>query len=134
MSFLLNQLALAFFNLVNSRIDACRILKHKTIAHGINLTAYAIFTGLVIWISKQNLVAAILFSCSAFFNRQLSFDVPLNLRRKLPYYYQSTANPPKAWWDKIENKIFGIADGKKILLFYAAMWVLTIIVYFITVK
>lgn len=128
MSFLLNQLALAFFNLVNSRIDAYRILRNKTIAHGINFGAYAAFIGLVIWIADYSLSNGVLFGISAFLNRQLSFDIPLNLRRGLPWFYQSTANPPKAWWDKVERRLFGIDyDGKKIVFWYSALFLFTLI-------
>lgn len=126
MTFLINQFILAFFNYVNSRIDAYRILKHKTIAHAINFIAYAVVVGIVIWLFKMNWPNGILFCFSAFFNRQISFDVPLNLRRGLPYYYQSTANPPKAILDKIERVIFSDNNGKKILLFYSIMWCITI--------
>lgn len=128
MNFLLNQLALAFFNLVNSRIDAYRILRNKTIAHGINFGAYAVFTGLVIWIADYSLPNDVLFGISAFLNRQLSFDIPLNLRRGLDWFYQSTANPPKAWWDKVERRLFGIDyDGKKIVFWYSALFLFTLI-------
>lgn len=128
MDFILNQIALAFFNLVNSRIDAYRILKHKHIAHGINFGAYALFAGLIIWIADYNVKKAVLFLCSAFFNRQLSFDIPLNLRRGLPWFYQSTANPPKSITDRIERWLFGIDyDGKKIVLWYSIFYIFTIL-------
>lgn len=128
MSFILNQFALAFWNFINSRIDAYRILKNKTIAHGINFGAYAAFAALVVWISDMNLPNIVLFGVSAFFNRQLSFDIPLNLRRKLDWYYQSTARHPKAILDRIENAIFGMGVGKEIVLFYGFMWVSTILI------
>lgn len=126
MTFILNQFILAFCNLINSRIDAYLILKNKTIAHWINLTAYAIVTGGLIVIFKMNWPNAILFCFSAFFNRQLSFDIPLNLRRHLDAFYQSTANPPAALWDRVERVLFPDNDGKKIALFYAIMWCVTI--------
>lgn len=128
MSFLLNQIALAFWNLINSRIDAYRILKHKGIAHGINLVVYAVAVGVVCWIAKYGVKEIVLCGVSAFFNRQLSFDIPLNKRRKLPWYYQSTANPPAAWWDKVERKVFGVDyDGKKIVVWYSFLFVLSVI-------
>lgn len=120
MTFILSQLALALFNVVNAYLDAYRILKHKEIAHAINFIAYAIFSIIIVYVVKYDIGDIILFCCCAFFNRQLSFDIPLNLRRKLPWHYQSTANPPKALWDKIEKKLFGIDyDGKKIVLWYS---------------
>lgn len=126
MTFILNQFILAFCNLINSRLDAYRILKHKTIAHWINLTAYGVVIGVLIVLFKMNWPNAILFCFSAFFNRQLSFDIPLNLRRKLPWFYQSTANPPAAWWDRVERALFPHNDGKKIAEFYLIMWCIAI--------
>lgn len=129
MSFFLNQLALVIWNFANSRIDAYRILKHKEIAHGINFVAYAIVTSVLIWVSDYGVERAIWFSVGAFFNRQLSFDIPLNLRRGLPWYYQSTANPPKAIWDRIERWVFGMEskDGKRIVIWYSLFYLWTIL-------
>lgn len=126
MDFLLNQFALAFFNLVNSRVDAYRILRNKKIAHGINFGAYAVFTGLIIWIADYNWPNGILFTFSAFFNRQIVFDPSLNLRRHLSFFYQSTANPPKAILDRIERLIWHSNDGVKIFFFYLNMWLITL--------
>lgn len=126
MTFIINQFILVFCNLINSRLDAYRILKHKTIAHWINLTAYGIITGVLVVLFKMNWPNAILFCFSAFFNRQLSFDIPLNMRRGLSAFYQSAANPPAAWWDRVERVFFPDNDGKKIALFYAIMWCVTV--------
>lgn len=127
MTFVINQLILAFCNLVNSRIDAYRILRNKTIAHGINFGVYAIIVGALIIIFKMNWPHAIIFCFSAFFQRQLTFDIPLNLIRHKKWYYQSMANPPKALWDKIERRLFGMDyDGKKIVMFYAILWGVTV--------
>lgn len=128
MNYLLGQISITVFNLINSRIDAYRILRHKSIAHAINFIAYAIVVGVVIWVAHFKLEEAILFGSSAFFNRQLSFDIPLNLRRGLPWYYQSMANPPKALLDKIERKLFGVDyDGKKIVFWYSAFYFMTFV-------
>lgn len=119
-TFLINQVILAAFNLINSQVDAYRILKNKAIAHPVNFVAYAIFTFIVVHIARYDIGDIAVFCVTAFFNRQLSFDIPLNLRRKLPWYYQSAANPPNAWWDRVERKLFGIDyDGKKIVLWYS---------------
>lgn len=126
MTFVINQFILAFCNLINSRVDAYLILRNKTIAHGINLGVYTAITGLLIFLFKMNWPNAILFCFSAFFNRQLSFDIPLNLRRHLKWYHQSTANPPAAWWDRVERSVFPDNDGKKIAKFYILMWCVTI--------
>jgi hypothetical protein len=126
MTFVINQFILAFCNLINSRIDAYRILRNKTIAHGINFGVYAVIVAALIVVFKMNWPNSILFCFSAFFNRQLSFDIPLNLRRHLEWYHQSTANPPAAWWDRVERVLFPDNDGKKIVLFYSIMWCVTV--------
>jgi hypothetical protein len=119
-TFLINQVVLAAFNIINSRIDAYRILKNKEIAHAVNFVAYAIFAIVVAHISRYDIGDIAVFCCTAFFNRNLVFDISLNKRRNLPWYYQSTANPPRALWDKIERKLFGVDyDGKKIVLWYS---------------
>jgi hypothetical protein len=129
MSFLLNQLSLAFWNLINSRVDAYRILKNKTIAHGINFGVYGVIVGVLVYLGRYELKTVILFCCSAFLNRQLSFDIPLNLRRGLPWYYQSIANPPKSLMDRVERKLFGVDyDGKKIVMWYSIFYAVTIII------
>lgn len=132
MNYIINQFLLAFWNLINSRIDAYRILKNKTIAHGINFVAYGLFVGLVCWLFEYDLKTIILFSVSAFFNRQFSFDLPLNLRRHLPWYYQSTANPPKAILDRVERFLFGDHPlvGIKIAIVYGILYGNTIAFYF----
>lgn len=123
MTYIIDQVVLIGWNVINSRVDAYRILRHKAIAHGINFVAYAIIVGVLIWLGRFELKDAILFGTSAFFNRQLSFDISLNLRRGLPWYYQSVAQPPKSLMDRIERKLFGMDyDGKKIVLWYSMFY------------
>jgi hypothetical protein len=134
-TFLLNQFILACFNYLNVDFDAYRILRHKTIAHGINLVAYLSFSILIYWLtvkpefSFQNFpyfdFAVYLFA--AFFNRQITFDIPLNLRRGLKWYYVSLDKPPKAWLDRQEVKFFGY-NGKAITFAYALLWMISILV------
>lgn len=132
MTFIINQLILVFYNYINSIGDAYLILKNKTIAHAINFGVYASMVVILIWAFHFDLRSSIMFCISSFFNRQLSFDISLNLRRGLPYYYQSTANPPKALMDRIERKLFGIDyNGKYIVLWYAIMYVISVSIYFI---
>lgn len=125
------EVALICWNLANSRIDAYRILKHKTIAHGINFAAYAIVTGVMIWIFYRDWVA-LPFAIGAFFGRQLWFDVPLSLRRGLKWYHVSTANPPKAFLDRIERRIFGY-NGKLATVVYGVCWVICLTVKWIMI-
>lgn len=110
------------FNLVNSQIDAYRILKNKTIAHGVNLGAYLILV-LILTLFFKNWLLFI----PAFFNRQITFDIPLNLRRKLKWDYVSLDRPPKALMDRIEVRIFGY-NGKLSTIIYLILWVVFSIV------
>lgn len=125
--YLAAQAALIVFNLANVWIDAYRIMQHKQIAHGINFGAYTLFVGFLCWVTHWNVGVIALFCVSAFCNRQLSFDVPLNLRRRLPWDYVSTAKPPKAFLDRIEIRIFGY-NGRAPLFMYAVVWVSCLIV------
>lgn len=126
-SYLLNQLSLAGFNLINSRVDAYRILRNKTIAHGINFGAYALFVAVLCWLARYEVWQVVLFCISAFCNRQLSFDIPLNLRRGLKWDYVSLAKPPKAILDRIEIRLFGY-NGRAPVVLYAAVWVVCLII------
>lgn len=119
--------ALVLFNLTNVWIDAYRIMKHKTIAHGINFGAYALFTAFLCWVTHWNVGVITLFCVAAFCNRQWSFDVPLNIRRRLPWDYVTKAKPPGAWLDRQEIKVFGY-NGRAPLFVYAVVWVGCLIV------
>lgn len=136
-TYLINQGALTGFNLINSRVDAYRILRNKTIAHGINFGAYAAFA-LVLYYKVEKPVISwsdfpyydfAIFLFSAFANRQFSFDIPLNLRRKLPWDYVSKDRPPKAWLDRQEVRIFGY-NGQAPLVAYGLIWILCLIINF----
>lgn len=126
-TYLINQGALAGFNLINSRVDAYRILKNKTIAHGINFGAYAFYCAALCWLAQWNVWQIILFGVSAFANRQFSFDIPLNLRRGLKWDYVSLAKPPAAWLDRQEIRLFGY-NGRAPVLMYATIWVACLII------
>lgn len=128
LTYIINHIALAFVNVVNSRLDAYRILRHKNIAHGINLGAYALVVAFLIWRQQPagwpEIIDQVNFGLSAFFNRQLSFDIPLNLRRGLEWDYQSTAEKPKAVMDQIERWLFGKLEGKYIAGIYAVGFII----------
>jgi hypothetical protein len=133
--YFLNQVGLAGFNLINSRLDAYRILKNKTIAHGINFGSYLTFSIVLYWLTIKPVFAwsifpytdFAIFLMSAFCNRQGSFDIPLNLRRHLAWDYVSKDNPPKAWLDRQEIKLFGY-DGKAPFIFYGIIWIVCSVV------
>lgn len=125
-TYLLNQFALAGFNFINSRVDAYRIMANKTIAHGINFGAYAVFVALLCWLGRYDIWGILIFCVSAFTQRQWSFDVALNLRRRLPWDYVSPAKPPKAWLDRQEIALFGY-NGRAPLVMYGLVWVVCLI-------
>lgn len=119
MLYLIAQLALAIFNIANAALDTHRIMMGKRIYHGLNLAAYAVWVALLCWLCGWNVVAIILFAISAFLVRQLSFDIPLNLMRDLPWDYVSKS--PKSITDQIEIRIFGY-NGKVPVIVYGLLW------------
>lgn len=125
--YLINQVALAMFNYINSRVDAYRIMRNKNIAHGINFGAYCILVAVLCLLFRYGIWDIIIFGVSAFANRQFSFDIPLNLRRGLKFDYVSLAKPPKAFLDSIEIRLFGI-NGRAPLVMYGAVWAVCLIV------
>lgn len=126
-TYLINQVALAGLNLINSRVDAYRIMRNKKIAHGINFGAYCILVAVLCLLFRYGIWDIIVFGISAFTNRQFSFDIPLNLRRGLKFDYVSLAKPPKAFLDRIEIRLFGY-NGRAPLVMYGVIWVVCLIV------
>lgn len=120
-TYLLNQAICAGFNWGNSRLDAYRIMRNKHIAHGINFVAYCLVVGLLCWLGRLDVWEIIIFSISAFCNRQFTFDIPLNLRRGLEWDYVSPANPPKSITDQIEIRLFG-RNGQAPFVLHGAIW------------
>lgn len=118
----LPHIILIAWNIANSQIDAYRILKNKKIAHGVNLLAYAVAVGVLVWLTGNWLLIP-----AAFFCRQITFDIPLNWRRGLKWDYVSLDKPPKAMMDKIEVRIFGY-NGRLPVLIYGLIWITTLII------
>lgn len=127
------QAILIAFNILNAFFDAYLIKRAlgknipKAIRHGVNLSLYIISVGFIIFFVRPSLVNGILFCVSAFCNRQIFFDIPLNWRRGLSWDYVSLDKPPKALMDRIEIGIFGY-DGKTPTQIYACLWVLTMLI------
>lgn len=128
-AYLLDHFSLAWFNYVNALIDARRIRKGKRIYHGINFTAYALFCALLCWLAEWDAWQIILFGVSAFANRQLSFDIPLNLKRGLKWDYVTPAKPPKAILDRVEIRLFGY-NGRAPVVVYVAVFVICFVIKF----
>lgn len=117
---ILPHLILIATNLVNVWIDAYRIERlHKTIRHSINLAAYTI----VICACVARWPLHFTFPLSAFFARQVWFDIPLNLRRHLKWDYVSLDKPPKAIMDQIEVRLFGY-NGRLPTVLYGVAWII----------
>lgn len=125
------QILLIGFNMANVFIDAYKIKKlNKTIRHGINLGAYLAMAGVIIWLFELTPARSVVFLLSAFFSRQITFDIPLNLRRGLKWDYVSLDKPPKAIMDRIEVRLFGY-NGRLPVLIYSICWIVTLFIYFL---
>lgn len=127
MNFLYCHIILAAFNVINSRLDAYRILKNKPIAHGINLGAYCVLIGVVCWLFKLPVGDIVLLIISGFCQRQFTFDIPLNLRRGLKWDYVSLAKPPRALMDRIEIALFGY-NGRAPFVMYGVGIIICVVV------
>lgn len=126
-AYLIAQLILASYNLLNAVHDANRIRLHKRIFHGINFGVYILLCGLLCWKAHWNVWVITFFCVSAFCNRQFSFDIPLNLRRGLKWDYVSLAKPPKSLTDRFEIFLFGY-NGRAPFLLYGVIWVACLII------
>ncbi len=115
------------FNLLNAKLDARRIMLGRRIYHGVNFGAYALYCGVMCWAAQWEIGVITLFSVSAFCNRQLSFDIPLNIWRSLKWDYVSLAKPPKSITDRIEIRLFGY-NGRAPVYMYAGVWVVCLII------
>lgn len=136
-SIILSHIALIAYNRINVWIDAYKINKAlklnlpKAVRHGINFIAYGIIVGGLIWFMGMGFFDNVIFCVSAFCNRQIWFDIPLNKRRGLPWDYVTTDKPPKAIMDRIEIAIFG-RDGKTPTIIYAITWAVTFVFNFLS--
>lgn len=123
MTFLLNQIIFILLNLLNAGNDAIKIREDKKIDHFLNGLAYILAIATFALIFEMSVVEILLFSITCMCNRQLTFDIPLNLLRKLKWDYVSPA--PESFIDKWEKKLFG-NDGRKPNYIYFAVFVVTI--------
>ena len=115
------------FNIINAFIDAYKIKTlNKVIRHFINFAAYFILVLILCY--NLSLLSSFLFILSAFFNRQITFDIVLNFRRGLKWDYVSLDNPPKALMDRLELRLFGY-NGRLAVFIYSIFWIITIVLY-----
>lgn len=117
------------FNLVNVFIDAYKIAAlHKTIRHGINLSAYVLCAGFCIWIFKIHLWESVVYLFAACFLRFALFNPLLSLRRKLKWDYVSKER--KAWADRLLYRLYGM-DGRKPVVHSALLFIIFTVIYFV---
>lgn len=122
-------LILVGFNVTNAYIDAYKIKTlNKEIKHGINFGAYIICVVTCAFLFEMSFLQWLIYLFSAFFNRQITFDIPLNLRRGKAWDYMSTANPPKAWWDSVEQEIVGY-NGRGLTIIYLISWIISLVMF-----
>lgn len=112
--------------LFNAFFDAYLIFEDKRIAHGVNGALSVAVAWVISFMTEMNLSETMLFGLACLFNRQISFDIPLNLRRKLGAFYQSVANPPKAITDQIERYLFGFISGKQLAIIYFNLFLVSV--------
>ena len=122
------QLWLIGLNILNVHVDARKIKIHKQIAHAVNFICYGLLVAFLIYGHHMTIGESINTALTAFFNRQLFFDIPLNLRRGLKWYYVSLDKPPKAWLDRMEVRLVGY-NGKLITFIYSLLWIATLITW-----
>jgi hypothetical protein len=103
--------------------DAAKIKDKKTIDHFLNGIAYCLTIVIFCMIFEMDWLEVIIFALSCFCNRQLFFDIPLNLMRKIKWNYIPAK--PESFVDKIELK-FGFTPGT-IEVIYLMIWVATIL-------
>jgi len=127
--YIIAQVCLILFNVGNACIDAHRIMMGYRIYHGVNFGIYCLVTGAICRIGHFDIGVIALITVSAFCNRQLSFDIPLNLMRGLKWDYVSKAKPPKSITDRIEIRIFGY-NGRAPAFMYAGLWLTCLIIQF----
>lgn len=126
-AYIIAQVCLTLFNVGNAYIDAHRIMMGKRIYHGVNFVIYCMVTAGICWVGHFEIAAIALIVVSAFCNRQLAFDIPLNIMRGLKWDYVSLAKPPKSITDRIEIWLFGY-NGRAPVFMYAGFWLVCLII------
>jgi|GEM_PF-2105802 len=121
---------LTAFNVVNAFADAVRILGNKPIAHWLNFGLYAVIYSESCFANDLVWYKALFLGLWAYCNRQIFFDILLNLRRGLKWDYVSLDKPPKALTDRIEVALWGY-NGRIGVAVYSTLLIITTILIFI---
>ncbi len=126
-TYLLAHACLALFNQVNAWYDAGRIKANKRIYHGVNFGVFTLLCAVICCVAHWKVGVITLFLVSTFCNRQLTFDIPLNLWRGLPWDYVTPEKPPRSITDRFEIRLFGY-NGQAPVIMYVAVWVVCLII------
>jgi hypothetical protein len=128
MTFLINQVIFSLFSFVNACGDYSLIKENKPVNHFKNGLIYLLL--IFIWITcfKMKTLDAVAFTICSLCNRQLTFDIPLNLMRDKQWNYVSS--DPSSWFDRLEVRIWG-NDGIKPNIVYSLVFILITVSYLI---
>lgn len=111
-------------NLLNAHFDWYKIKAHKEVKHGLNLATYLCAVLILAYSLKLDTALFIIFIINSLCFRQFAFDIPLNLRRKLPWNYVTSADPPGSIWDRFEIWVFG-RNGTDPFIVYGWLYIVS---------
>jgi hypothetical protein len=121
------------FNIVNVFIDAYKItVLKKWIRHSVNFSLYLTCYVSCLFIFKLHSPLEIMLSAVAsFLNRQITFDIPLNLKRGLDWFYVTKERVISkiAFLDRMEIRVFGY-NGKAPVYVYSFLWIIISIIHY----
>lgn len=125
MTFLINQVIFILINVLMAFNDSEKIKRSIKPDHFLNGWAYLLAVIIFIMIFAMQWYDIVLFTPACFCNRQLFFDIPLNLMRKLKWDYVSP--DPASKVDQIEKKLFG-KNGRIPNYIYGSVLIITILI------
>lgn len=124
------QALLLLWNITDAIGDHKLIKRDIPVNHKTNLLFYLFLLFVQIPLTYQVSVwFMILAPFMGFLNRQLFFDIPLNLMRGLPWDYLPTPGSGTAWWDSIEYKLFGKGKNWLLNVIYFCAYVTLLIIF-----
>lgn len=125
MTFIINQAIFILINVLMAASDADKIKRDKLPDHFLNAASYGLAVIVISFIFGMNIVEFLIFAVACACNRQLFFDIPLNLMRKLKWDYVSPE--PLSKVDQIEKKLFG-NNGRIPNYIYGSVFIITTLI------